>query len=153
MTVGIIKNFWGFRILGSHGENFWKTARKLMFPRSVVLGLYRRILRTHRTVLPPELREFGDKYVTEEWHRHMNAKSQYVKPFLNEWNDYLSTLRAQKAGSEKIGKSLEPSFLESMDEEHKLKLQQLENEAKKAAHEIWAGGVNVTWNEGKTVQK
>ena len=47
--------------------------------------LYKTILKLHRG-LPQELKEFGDKYLKEEFKRHKDADSQFQAKFFKEWN-------------------------------------------------------------------
>ena len=51
---------------------------------SRVRALYRRILLLHR-VLPPDLKDLGDRYVKDEFRRHKTAGSKEAERFLQEW--------------------------------------------------------------------
>ena len=48
------------------------------------LGLYRYILRLHRS-LPSTHRALGDRYLKEEWRLHRNAKPEFLPAFLRSW--------------------------------------------------------------------
>jgi hypothetical protein len=62
-------------------------------PREAV-GLYRAILKVHRSKLPPPIREMGNRYVKEEFKAHFQADTteQQWKIFLLEWTKYFGML-------------------------------------------------------------
>ena len=53
--------------------------------RITVLRLYKTIFRLHQS-LPQELKELGNRYVREEFHRHKTAQPEYVTNFMIEWS-------------------------------------------------------------------
>ncbi|KAM0789903.1 hypothetical protein ACM66B_006745 [Microbotryomycetes sp. NB124-2] len=54
------------------------------------LPLYRRLLRVHRKLLPPEMRVMGDEYVKAEFRRTKTTDNPlYIVGFLSEWKKYL----------------------------------------------------------------
>lgn len=69
------------------------------------LGLYRAILKVHRSKLPPPIREMGNKYVKEEFKAHFQADTteQQWKVFLREWTKYFGMLNdANNLGPESL---------------------------------------------------
>lgn len=53
-----------------------------------VVGLYRNILKLHKTKLPADLRQLGDEFVKNEWKLHKNADPQFAKKFLLQWRKF-----------------------------------------------------------------
>ncbi|ESO00002.1 hypothetical protein HELRODRAFT_83454 [Helobdella robusta] len=81
--------------------------------------LYKTILRLHRG-LPAELKEFGDRYVRDEFKRHKTAESQFVPTFFKEWTRYANTLSKQigkSAANEKLGLGFSEEELNKLNEE------------------------------------
>ena len=60
------------------------------------LSLYRRILKAHRRLLPPDLRRLGDSYARDEFLRHRSADKSFQDVFRAEWERYVATLEAQR---------------------------------------------------------
>ncbi len=71
------------------------------------LQLYRRVLKLHRAVLPPDLRRLGDAYVHEEFVKHRKADQSFVDKFTREWVSYADTLEKQKQQGAVRGRDLE----------------------------------------------
>lgn len=57
-----------------------------------MLNLYRTILKLHAMKLQPVQREFGDKFVRSEFHRHITANEKYARLFYVSWYDYIAQL-------------------------------------------------------------
>lgn len=57
-----------------------------------MLALYRTILKLHVIKLAPVQREFGDKFVRSEFHRHLIANEKYARLFYASWYDYVAQL-------------------------------------------------------------
>lgn len=95
------------------------------------LRLYRRILRLHRHVLPPEMRKMGDAYVQAEFHRHKTADAAFIDGFLNEWTRYAEQLETQALGIDAtgFGKDLDADVVSTMTDEQRQQLQQLRQAA------------------------
>ncbi|KAA3672296.1 uncharacterized protein DEA37_0001579 [Paragonimus westermani] len=47
--------------------------------------LYKAILQLHRA-LPPDLRELGNKFVREEFRKHIKSPPEFTGPFMVEWS-------------------------------------------------------------------
>ena len=108
------------------------TAKQAMAAqRSFSLRLYRALLRSHRAVLPSVMRDLGDAYVRSEFKRHKAASPQHLQPFFREWLRYLSQMQAQGQGG--YGAELDAEWQAAMSEEQRQSLQQLKQEAEKAA--------------------
>jgi hypothetical protein len=62
-----------------------------------VLDLFRRILRAHRSLLPPPMRPLGDAYVREEFRQVLQRGKTTTEAqwhaFFNEWDRYVGMLR------------------------------------------------------------
>jgi len=100
-------------------------------PRGVVL--YRAILQSHRRSLPPQLKKLGDEYVRAEFRLHKKVeKPDVLGKFFAEWENYLTTIRAQKG---RFGRDLDPRNVQSMSEAQRGKLNELKDAAKKSAQE------------------
>lgn len=59
-----------------------------------VLALFRKIMRAHREKLPPPVRAMGDRYVHDEFQRHLRGKTteEQWRIFMAEWQHYHSML-------------------------------------------------------------
>ena len=57
--------------------------------RAFALKLYRAILMTHRRVLPPDMAEFGNMYLRDEWKKHKDADIEHLGGFFEQWMQYL----------------------------------------------------------------
>ncbi|KAH9819974.1 hypothetical protein DFH28DRAFT_885877 [Melampsora americana] len=101
------------------------------------LLLYRRLLRAHRTSLPPEMRSLGDLYVKDEFRRCRSIDNPiHIIGFLGQWKIYLDTLASQSNGGnlgEKVGRQLSEEILEKLSSEQIGQLFEL----MKATKEIW----------------
>lgn len=53
--------------------------------REFALSLYKALLKSHRIVLDPIMRDMGDTYLRDEWKRHKNAQLIYLQPFFEQW--------------------------------------------------------------------
>ncbi|CAK8988006.1 Succinate dehydrogenase assembly factor 3, partial [Durusdinium trenchii] len=111
------------------------------------LTLYRTILRLHRQKLPSNLREMGDSYVKyvsshpngplpcaglrKEFRDHKNAKPEFVAQFMEAWTDYAQSMQGPQAAEEpgSFGRDLAAAELEAMNEEQRLSLERLKQEA------------------------
>ncbi len=113
--------------------------------RSFSLRLYKAILVAHRSVLPPVMRDLGDSYLREEWKKHKTAAPQHLRPFFEQWMNYLEFLKSQQqsnlASVKKIldsptveslnfafGRPLEEETIATLSEEQKAQLNQLKQE-------------------------
>lgn len=109
-------------------------AVRAISPNKFPLYLYKSILRLHYG-LPAPARLIGDTYVKDEFKRHINAKPEFVKPFIAEWTNYCVMLSKQlsstgiRKGS--IGKDLDSEKLEQLSNEHIQQLVELRVEADK----------------------
>jgi len=69
------------------------------------LHLYRRLLRLHRTKIPPDLRVLGDGYLKSEFREHRNVENPiHIVGFLTEWQRYAQHLEEYGTG-EKLDKA------------------------------------------------
>lgn len=69
------------------------------------IPLYRRILRTHRKRLLPDMRLLGDEYVKAEFRRHQNIDNPvHIVGFLSEWQMYAQQLEGDSWREEKLDK-------------------------------------------------
>ncbi|CAI2354752.1 unnamed protein product [Caenorhabditis sp. 36 PRJEB53466] len=107
-------------------------AARVVKPERFPLFLYKSILRLHYG-LPKPARLMGDMYVKDEFKRHLNAKPEFVKPFITEWTNYCVMLSKQlsSAGIRKgnIGKDLDEEKMEQLSNEHIQQLVELRVEA------------------------
>lgn len=73
------------------------------------------------------MRKLGDDYVAHEFRLHKKVTSEaHLNRFYTAWNDYLTMLLSKG----KLGKSLDSSLKDKMNEEQLEKLQQLKEESK-----------------------
>ena len=102
----------------------------------MALNLYRRILRLHRQKLPFQMKEIGDKYVKEEFRQHKEASPEFVKQFMEQWEQYAGTLDTQKTiesdDQSKItfGRHLTKEEWDRLSQEQKQQLAQVQAESK-----------------------
>ncbi|KAM3568771.1 hypothetical protein VYU27_009114 [Nannochloropsis oceanica] len=96
------------------------------------IQLYRAILRQHRQGLPPHLRKLGDEYVKAEFRAHRKSRTDVLASFQEEWNAYLSHLKAQK-GQPLVGAYLTDEEVRRLSPEQMQQLNKLKEEAAKAA--------------------
>eukprot|EP00878_Enallax_costatus_P001487 GHUV01001638.1.p1 GENE.GHUV01001638.1~~GHUV01001638.1.p1 ORF type:complete len:126 (+),score=26.27 GHUV01001638.1:271-648(+) len=90
--------------------------------------LYRSILRAHRDKLPGPLRMLGDSYASEEFRRHVKAKTTPAqwREFGKQWSAYVSMLEGSADLEHRSGDIPEQvlSALTAAQQEQLLKLQQ-----------------------------
>lgn len=103
------------------------------FSRTYVLSLYRKILKMHKLYLPPQFREFGDKYVKEEWRRHKETKGSQRKVFLQHWGEYADHF---VSGGGESGRDLRTQEVDSLSEDQQTQLQLLKVEAKRKGQTV-----------------
>ena len=95
------------------------------------LVLYRNILREHRRRLPNQMRKLGDDYVSHEFKLHKKVTSEaHLNRFYTAWNEYLAMLLSKG----KLGKNLDNTLKDKLNEEQLDKLNQLKEESK--FHEV-----------------
>ena len=95
------------------------------------VALYRAILQSHRSNLPPQLRKLGNDYVRSEFRLHKKVEKQDVLvKFFAGWEEYLGNIKVQRV---KFGRDLEARHVESLSEAQRLKLKELRDEARKAS--------------------
>ncbi|CCG85170.1 putative ACN9 family domain containing protein [Taphrina deformans PYCC 5710] len=91
-----------------------RAPRPLKNPLLHPLQLYRLILRTHRTTLPPHLRTIGDAYVKSEFKLHKSTENPiHIIGFLSEWQNYAQML----GGREWMGKEIDKDVIDRMSDE------------------------------------
>jgi hypothetical protein len=102
--------------------------------RLTVLRLYKTILRLHQS-LPYELRELGNQYVRDEFHRHKNAQPEFVTNFMVEWSEYarILTRQASSKTNESFGLPIGLKILDRLNEDQLVQLYDLYSEIKKAS--------------------
>ncbi len=96
--------------------------------RRRALGLYRGILRAHRSHLPDNMRHLGDAYVREEFRKHKAAKDKFLGPFFREWDKYLVSLTSQSALLGPAGADLPADALSALTDEQREQLARLRRE-------------------------
>lgn len=78
------------------------------------LPLYRRILRSHRS-LPIEMKSLGDTYVRDEFRKHREVENPLqIVGFLTQWKVYLDGLENQM-GLDYRGKQLDVQQFEKVN--------------------------------------
>eukprot|EP00959_Pyramimonas_sp_CCMP1952_P424911 8900050-Pyramimonas_sp.AAC.1 len=104
--------------------------------RSIILSLYREILRTHRTDLPPPMRALGDRYARDEFRRHKEGNTTEVqwREFHSEWQKYL--LQIKGVNHEPVTGELTDDVFEKMTDEQKQQLARLHEQAVKVAETL-----------------
>ncbi|KAI1176654.1 hypothetical protein F4777DRAFT_545425 [Nemania sp. FL0916] len=96
------------------------------------IPLYRRILRAHRTKLPPALRSMGDTYVKSEFRLHQNAeKPAHIIAFLTEWQLYAQQIE----GDSWQGEKLDPQKVAKMSDQQVGQMWELLQAIKKSHEE------------------
>ncbi|KAL8797691.1 MAG: hypothetical protein Q9195_000043 [Heterodermia aff. obscurata] len=69
------------------------------------IPLYRRLFRTHRKFLPPEMRLLGDEYVKSEFRAHQKTENpMHIIGFLTEWQMYAQEIEGESWRDGKIEK-------------------------------------------------
>ena len=109
--------------------------------RRALLLLYRRIMRTHRALLPGPLRAMGNTYARDEFRRHRDAKTTPAqwRAFHQEWQRYLSMLQGTADLPGATG-DIPEDVLAGLTAEQKARLEVLKEEAARAREEILSGG-------------
>ncbi|KAK1059158.1 hypothetical protein LTR74_012846 [Friedmanniomyces endolithicus] len=70
------------------------------------IPLYRRLLRSHRKYLTPELRVLGDEYVKSEFRAHRDTENPvHIVGFLSEWQRYAQMIEGDSWRGEKMDKT------------------------------------------------
>ncbi|KAM7361489.1 succinate dehydrogenase assembly factor 3 [Cochliomyia hominivorax] len=111
---------------------------QLSHPQKVRI-LYKTILRLHRG-LPDELRELGDKYVRDEFRRHLKCTPMEAQLFMTEWAKYAVTiskqlgLRGKPQGT--LGDELDPKTVEMLKDDQVVQLYELMLAAKGLDDEV-----------------
>ena len=102
---------------------------------TLVLALYRSILRCHRERVPEPMRLMGDEYVRDEFRRHWSEKTTQAQwqTFIAQWRDYLDKLEGRADASERSGQ-LDDSLLSDMTEEQRMRELELKEEIHESAH-------------------
>ncbi|KAK6109017.1 Complex 1 protein (LYR family) protein [Brugia pahangi] len=111
-----------------------KTTKVLANVERFPLILYKRILRLHYG-LPKEMRTIGDQYIKSEFRKHKNVSPEQAVIFLKEWKEY-STVLSKQLSSRGIAKgilgvNLNPTLLDSLQEDQLWQLYNLKLEAEK----------------------
>jgi hypothetical protein len=104
---------------------------------NAVVGLYRTILRLHRSRLPAMERTLGDQYVKSEFRLHKDAKPEFVDNFVVEWTKYATMLEGVPAGG-KVGADLDPVAVEEMTDEQRMQLHNLKQSTRELEGELWS---------------
>ena len=112
-------------------------------------SLVRKVLRLHRSKLPLPMRQLGDSYFKDEVSKHVagNTTEEQWRTFYSEWEAYCTLLGPidkgdgsresyQRLGIDRDGQ-MTSSTIESMSEEQKARLVQLEKEALMFGRDMW----------------
>ena len=101
-----------------------------------LLQLYRQIMKVHRERLPLPMRDMGDSYARDEFRRHRDEKTteQQWAIFAAEWRKYVAMLSGEADMT--VSGDIPADVLNSMSQEQKLRLQILEEEARKALDNV-----------------
>eukprot|EP00882_Tetradesmus_deserticola_P027445 GHRQ01030380.1.p1 GENE.GHRQ01030380.1~~GHRQ01030380.1.p1 ORF type:complete len:126 (-),score=17.58 GHRQ01030380.1:40-417(-) len=98
-------------------------------------ALYRHILRAHRKKLPGPLRALGDSYASEEFRRHLKAKttrSQWQE-FGQQWSSYVSMLNGT-ADLDQHSSSMPEDIHAALNAEQREQLSKLQQAVDELAH-------------------
>lgn len=69
------------------------------------IPLYRRILRSHRKYLDPEMRILGDQYIKSEFRAHRDVENPvHIVGFLTEWQMYAQQIEGEAWRGERMEK-------------------------------------------------
>ncbi|XP_005183918.1 succinate dehydrogenase assembly factor 3, mitochondrial [Musca domestica] len=100
---------------------------QLSHPQRVRI-LYKTILRLHRG-LPDELKDLGDKYVKDEFRRHLKCNPMEAQLFMTEWAKYAVTISKQLGIRGKplgtIGDDLDKETVEMLNDDQTVQLYEL----------------------------
>lgn len=114
-----------------------RVARAALLPP---LQLYRRLLRTHRRLLPPDMRVLGDEYVRAEFRLHRDIDNPvHIVGFLTEWQLYAQALE----GDAWRGDRLDAGKIEKMSDEQVGQLYELMRNIRGLDGEGGTGGSGV----------
>ena len=74
------------------------------------------------------MKQLGDKYVKEEFRLHKKVTNEtHLKNFYSGWEDYLQMM---KASNGKVGRDLEKTEAQKLNDEQRIKLAELREETK-----------------------
>ncbi|XP_073839033.1 succinate dehydrogenase assembly factor 3 [Musca autumnalis] len=100
---------------------------QLSHPQRVRI-LYKTILRLHRG-LPSELKDLGDKYVKDEFRRHLKCNPMEAQLFMTEWAKYAVTISKQLGIRGKplgtLGDDLDEETVEMLKDDQVVQLYEL----------------------------
>mmetsp|Transcript_20723 Transcript_20723/g.52219 ORF Transcript_20723/g.52219 Transcript_20723/m.52219 type:complete len:121 (+) Transcript_20723:158-520(+) len=104
-------------------------------------GLYRRILRVHRGLPDPVMRELGDVFVKKEFRIHCGPPDMHLNPvlpeqfrmFVRQWSQYCDQLEAGQ-----VGQQMSRQTKQTLSPEQQLKLKDLRDTIR--AGDFGAGG-------------
>ena len=103
-----------------------RTVYSLAMSRASVL--YRTILKLHKSQLSTELKQLGDKYVKEEFRLHKKVTNEaHLNNFYKEWDNYVHIM---KNSNGKVGRDLEKTEAQKLNDEQRIKLAELRQETK-----------------------
>ncbi|XP_075146078.1 succinate dehydrogenase assembly factor 3 [Haematobia irritans] len=100
---------------------------QLTHPQRVRI-LYKTVLRLHRG-LPDELRELGDRYVKDEFRRHLKCTPMEAQLFMTEWAKYAVTItkqlgiRGKPTGT--LGEDIDEQTVEMLKDDQAVQLYEL----------------------------
>eukprot|EP01091_Cochliopodium_minus_P021114 TRINITY_DN9528_c0_g1_i1.p1 TRINITY_DN9528_c0_g1~~TRINITY_DN9528_c0_g1_i1.p1 ORF type:complete len:102 (-),score=24.68 TRINITY_DN9528_c0_g1_i1:115-420(-) len=90
--------------------------------------IYRRILKLHKSKLPPQFKELGDNFVRNEFKLHLKVNDEKVlNEFKHQWILYINQIESQDDG--KIGKNIDKKEITKFSDSQREKLQQFKIES------------------------
>ena len=97
-----------------------------------LLHLYRQILKVHREKLPLPLQDLGNSYARDEFRRHRDEPTteQQWAIFKAEWRKYVAMLSGE--ADMVVSGDIPADIIANMTPEQKIRLQVLEEEARKS---------------------
>ncbi len=97
-----------------------------------LLHLYRQIIKVHREKLPLPLQDLGNSYARDEFRRHRDEQTteQQWAIFRAEWRKYVAMLSGE--ADLVVSGDIPADIIDHMTPEQKIRLQILEEEAKKS---------------------
>ncbi|CAK0896426.1 unnamed protein product [Prorocentrum cordatum] len=92
-------------------------------------GLFRSIMRMHRTKLPQTMRSLGDAYVRKEFRLHYKpeVEGKHRTMFVGEWKKYVAMISSQE---DVVGQELTSDQRGKLNDDQKKQLGELEKTAK-----------------------
>eukprot|EP00931_Biecheleriopsis_adriatica_P117220 TRINITY_DN92758_c0_g1_i1.p1 TRINITY_DN92758_c0_g1~~TRINITY_DN92758_c0_g1_i1.p1 ORF type:complete len:109 (+),score=28.25 TRINITY_DN92758_c0_g1_i1:95-421(+) len=98
-------------------------------------GLFRSIMRLHRTQLDATMRGLGDSYVRKEFRLHYKpgVQDSHRQMFINEWRKYVDMISSQ--GTSVSGRELSSEEKAKLNDQQKVQLDSLEKSAKSLVKE------------------